>query len=146
MQNNTILYTTVGRKMRMLWAGALLLTVAAIPLSAQMTPEQRLFDFQAVASLYAKRYAPANWKQQSIGVNIFEVKPWADRVRAAKSDIEYFEIMSKYVASFRDGHTGYSAPSRFLANLGIFVDIFDGRCCLRRSTAPVIQSPIIHSR
>jgi hypothetical protein len=109
-----------------------------------MTPEQRLFDFQAVASLYAKRYGPANWKLQSIGVNIFELKPWADRVRAAQSDIEYFEIMSRFVASFRDGHTGYSIPSRFLADLGIYVDIYDGKVLIEqivRSRLPVSTYP-----
>ena len=144
MQKHKTLSPPIYGKMKMLSTRAFLLTMAAIPLSAQMTPEQRLFDFQAVASLYAKRYAPANWKQQSIGVNIFEVKPWADRVRAAKSDIEYFEIMSKYVASFRDGHTGYSAPSRFLANLGIFVDIFDGKVLIEtinRTRYPVADYP-----
>jgi len=133
----------VSHSIPRLLSGLVLLTVAA-PLAAQMTPEQRLFDFQAVSTLYAKRYAPANWKQQSIGVNIFEVKPWADRVRAAKSDIEYFEIMSKFVATFRDGHTGYSTPSRFLADLGVYVDIYDGKVLIEqivRSRVPVARYP-----
>jgi C-terminal processing protease CtpA/Prc len=118
--------------LRLQLTAAVLLAASTVQLSAQMTPEQRLFDFQAVASLYAKRYGPANWKLQSIGVNIFELKPWADRVRAARSDIEYFEIMSRFVASFRDGHTGYSIPSRFLADLGIYVDIYDGKVLIEQ--------------
>jgi hypothetical protein len=99
---------------------------------AQLTTEQRLFDFELLASLYARRYGPAAWKQQSIGVDIYALKPWAEQVRAAKSDIEYFEIVSKYVASFRDGHSGFVTPSRFRADLGIFVDIFDGKVLIEQ--------------
>ena len=56
----------------MLCGGALLLAVAAIPVPAQMTPEQRLSRFHRrwLPSMRSP-YAPANWKQQSIGVNIF---------------------------------------------------------------------------
>src|SRR5262245_34516106 len=104
-----------------------MLCASSLTLFAQMTPEQRAFDFQALASLYAKRYGPANWKLQALGVNIFEVKPWMDRVKSAKSDLEYFEICSQFVASFRDGHTGYSTPSRFIADLGVYVDIYEGK-------------------
>ena len=64
----------------------ILLGATAAQLCAQMTTGQRLLDFEVLASLYAKRYAPANWKLQSLGVNIFELRPWTDRVRAAKSD------------------------------------------------------------
>ena len=113
-------------------------------LSAQMTPDQRLFEFQTLASIYAKRYAPANWKQQALGVNIFEVRPWTDRVRAAKSDLEFFEIMAKFVASLRDGHTGYSAPSRFFADLGVYVDVYDGKVLIEqvvRSRYPLDRFP-----
>lgn len=111
-----------------------------------MSTEQRLFDFQSLASLYAKRYAPANWKQTSIGVNIFELKPWADRVRAAKSDIEYFEIAAKFVASFRDGHTGFTTPSRFYKDLGLFTDIFDGKVLIEsinRTRYPITEFPFV---
>jgi len=144
MQALRKLSTLLFPSLRMQLTAAVLLAASTFQLSAQMTPEQRLFDFQAVASLYAKRYGPANWKLQSIGVNIFELKPWADRVRAARSDIEYFEIMSMFVASFRDGHTGYSTPSRFIADLGIYVDIYDGKVLIEqivRSRLPVSTYP-----
>lgn len=122
----------------------LFLLAGALCLQAQMTPEQRLFEFQTLTSLYAKRYGPANWKQQALGVNIFEVKPWAEQVRAAKTDIEYFEIVSKFVASLRDGHTGYSSPSIFLADLGVYVDIYDGKVLIEqivRSRVPLSRYP-----
>src|SRR6187455_3238854 len=123
---------------------AIVMGATAIPLSAQMTLEQRSVDFQALASLYAKRYAPANWKMQSLQVNIFEIRPWADRIRAAKTDIEYYETAAKFVATFRDGHTGYSTPSLFLADLGVYVDIYDDKVLVEqivRSRLPVANYP-----
>lgn len=95
-----------------------------------MSVQQREFDFQVLASLYAKRYGPANWKMQALKVNIFEIKPWLDRVRAAKSDLEFFEIATQYVASFQDGHSSYRMPSNFFADSGIFVDLYEGKVLL----------------
>ena len=123
---------------------ALFLISSTAQLLAQMTSEQRQVDFQGLASLYAKRYAPANWKLQAFGVNIFDLQPWMTRVKAAKTDLEYYEIAARYVASFRDGHTGYSVPSRFLADLGVYVDIYDGKVLIEqivRSRVPVAEYP-----
>lgn len=122
----------------------ILLGATAAQLCAQMTTGQRLLDFEVLASLYAKRYAPANWKLQSLGVNIFELRPWTDRVRAAKSDLEYYETAAKFVATFRDGHTGYTTPSRFVADLGVYVDIYDDKVLIDqivRSRLPIADFP-----
>src|SRR5262245_10069058 len=90
-------------------------------LTAQLTPEQRARDLQNLAALYAKRYAPYIWKQQAFGFDLFDVKPWLERVRTAKDDLEFFEIEAEYVASLQDTHSGFSVPSNFVANLGIAV-------------------------
>src|SRR6188508_3267300 len=43
------------------------------------------------------------------------------------SDPRIYETAAKFVATFRDGHTGYSTPSLFLADLGVYVDIYDNK-------------------
>lgn len=95
-----------------------------------MTTQQREFDFDVLASLYAKRYGPANWKLQALGVNIFDLRAWKARIRAAKSDLEFYEIAAEYVASLQDGHSAYRLPTNFTANLGIAVDIYEGKTLL----------------
>lgn len=102
-------------------------TATALP---QLTTSQREADFQQLASLYARYYAPANWKIQALGVNIFDLSKWMPRVRAAKSDKEYFQVATEYVASFQDGHTVLYTPSQFVADAGIFVDLYDGKVLL----------------
>jgi hypothetical protein len=109
---------------------SLLIMFLVFPVFAQMSVQQREFDFQVLASLYAKRYGPANWKIEALKVNVFEIKPWLDRVRAAKSDLEYFEIATEYVASFQDGHSSYRMPSNFFADSGLAVDLYEGKVLL----------------
>src|SRR5690349_7524044 len=109
--------------MRHLLFCGLSLTIA----SAQLTPDQRVFDLQGLAALYAKRYAPLDWKRQAFGFDAMNMSPWLDRARLAKDDLEFFEIEAEYVASLNDTHSGFQMPSSFTATLGITVDIYDGK-------------------
>lgn len=124
----------------------LLAALVALPqtLSAQLSADQRAFDFQNLAALYAKRYAPYEWKRQAFGFDLFNIKPWMDRVRTAKDDLEFFEIEAEYVANLNDTHAGFSMPSSFRANLGMTVDIYDGKVLIdsiTRATLPAATYP-----
>jgi hypothetical protein len=63
---------------------AALLLALPWSLHAQLLPEQRVFDFQNLVALYVKRYAPYDWKRAALGFDLFDIKPWVDKVRAAK--------------------------------------------------------------
>src|SRR6185295_13446455 len=93
----------------------LLAVVFLLPpeLPAQMLPEQRVLDFQNLAALYAKRYAPYDWKRQALGFDLFDIKPWLERVQKAKDDLEFFEIEAEYVANLQDTHSGFQMTSSF---------------------------------
>ena len=80
-----------------------------------------------LSAIYAKHYAPYEWKQTLFGFDAFTIAPWVDRVRATTSDLDFFEVMNEYVASLQDGHDSYQLPSNFSANLGFTVDIYDGK-------------------
>jgi hypothetical protein len=113
-------------------------------LAAQMTPDQRVQDFQNLTALYAKRYAPYEWKREALGFDFYNVTPWLDRVRRAQDDLEYYEIALEYVASLQDTHSRYSVPSNFYADLGFTVDIYDGKVLIdgiNRSRLPQSQFP-----
>jgi hypothetical protein len=108
--------------------------------SAQLTVDQRVHDFQNLSALYAKRYAPADWKRQALGFDLFDIKPWLERLRAAKDDLEFFEIEAEYVAALQDTHSGFSMPSSFRANLGFTVDIYDGKVLIDSISAALRQA------
>jgi hypothetical protein len=123
---------------------SIIATLVASPAWAQLTVEQKLHDFENMAALYARRYAPYEWKRQLFGFDLLDIGPWLDRVARSADDLEFFEIALEYVASLDDTHSSFSMPSTFLATLGFTVDIFDDRVLIEsinRARLPVQQYP-----
>ncbi|MBI2689693.1 MAG: PDZ domain-containing protein [Acidobacteria bacterium] len=112
--------------------GALLLTASA--LLAQLTPEQKAIDLQTVASLYAKQYAPYEWKRENVGFDLFNLRPWLDRARQTKTDLEYLDLLEEYTASLKDIHSYYVANSDFVADLHMYTDVYDGKVLIEQIT------------
>ena len=118
--------------------------IYALPLGAQLSREQKLHDFQNLAGTYAKRYAPYEWKRQILGFDLMNIGPWLDRINRSRDDLEVYEIMQEYVASLADTHTNFTVPSTFRADLGIAVDICDGRVLIEsinRARLPAAEYP-----
>lgn len=112
--------------------------------SAQMTTEQRLIDFQHLVGIFAQNYGPYEFKRDVIGFDLYKVQPWVDRIRAAKTDIEYYEIQAEYVASLKDTHTSLSNGSTFLASIDLDADIYDGKALIdviNRASFPAARYP-----
>ena len=106
--------------------GLLLFCALAATCPGQMTTDQRINDFLNLAGLYAKNYAPYEWKRDVFGFDLMEAGPWLDRVRASRDDLEFYDICVEYVAALRcGGHDRYMLPSTFSASLGFTVDIYD---------------------
>src|SRR5258706_722916 len=102
----------------------------------QLLPDQKQIDFQELAALYAKQYAPYEWKRDVLGFDMLKIAPWLDRVRLSKSDIEFYEICSQYVASLNDAHLVYELPTDFFASIGFEVDLYDGKALVETIDAP----------
>ena len=112
--------------------------------SAQMTLDQKVQDFQQLAALYAKNYAPYEWKILSQGFDLYNLAPWLVRVHATKDDLEFVDLCMEYVASLNDAHDGVNFQSTFRADLNIQVDIYDGRVLIdniNRSRLPAATYP-----
>ena len=105
----------------------LLLGLVATLSYAQLTMDQKVSDFQALAGLYAKRYGPYEWKRDALGVDLFNIAPWLAQVQATKNDLDFYEVMQQYVASLNDAHDIYELPSNYQATLNFTVDIYDGK-------------------
>lgn len=122
----------------------LLAALLALPGAAQLTVDQRLIDFQHLAGLYAQNYGPYEFKRDVMGVDLLKLLPWVDRIRTAKSDIEFYDICAEYVASLKDTHSSFSSGSTFIARIGLSADIYDGKVLLDfidRSTLPADSYP-----
>jgi hypothetical protein len=122
----------------------LLFLALAIPALAQMTPAQREFDFRVLAANLNRYYAPSEWKRQLFGFDMFDLRPWLEKIRNAKDDLDYYDICSAYISSLGDSHANYTLPSNFIASTGVHVDIYDGKLVIDnvvRSVLPANRFP-----
>src|SRR5689334_2435419 len=122
----------------------LMLCVTTAAASAQLTADQKLADFRELAAVFNKYYAPYEWKKALFGYVMLDIAPWLDRVAKSKTDLDFFEICSEYVAGLQDTHVFFGLPSSFSASLGFTVDIYDGKVLIdniTRSRVPAAQYP-----
>ena len=110
----------------------------------QLVQGQKQADFQNLASLYAKRYGPTQWKLQLFNYNLLNISPWLNQIQQTTDDLGFYEIMGEYVASLNDAHSVYQNPSDFTADLHFSCDIYDGKVLIDsidRTTLPASKYP-----
>src|SRR5437588_12474336 len=102
-------------------------SLGALLAHADLTQAQKVSDMTQLAAVYAKRYGPYEWKRDVIGFDLMNIAPWLDKVRAAKDDLDFYEVVSEYVSKLNDAHDVYTLPSNFTARLNFSVDIYEGK-------------------
>lgn len=111
---------------------------------AQLTQDQRESDFLHLAGIFAKNYGPYEWKRDTQNFDLLNAGPWLERVRNAKSDLDFYEVMVEYVASLNDAHDVYTLPTDFVARLNFSTDIYDGKVLvdsINRTRLPATEFP-----
>ena len=132
------------RLARLAVVGLLLTIGAAVPRAQQaLTADQRDADMTQLANMFAKQYAPYEWKRDVIGFDLYRLTPWLQRIHKA-DDLDVQEELLEYMASLQDSHAFMSFPSPFSAVLGFTVDIYDGKVLIdsiNRTLLPSTQYP-----
>jgi peptidase S41-like protein len=144
IKGDTMKRITILRHVLRAAIGVIAASMVAVPASAQLTAEQKTHDFENLAGIYAKRYAPHEWKKLLFGFDLLEIGSWLDRAAQSADDLEFFELSLQYVASLDDTHSSYAMPSSFVASLGLAVDIYDNRVVIEaidRTRLPAPQYP-----
>jgi hypothetical protein len=94
--------------------------------------------------MYEKQYAPFEWKRTQFGFDMLNIDPWLERVAAARSDLEFYDVCVDYVASLQDTHVFFGLPSDFVASLNLSADLYDGKVlieAINRAALPVGTYP-----
>jgi hypothetical protein len=112
---------------RNLCLAAVLVCTAVPEAFGQLAMDQKVADFNQLAALYAKRYAPYELRRDVFGFDLYNLKAWLDQVAKSTDDIAFYDICVKYVASLQDSHDEFTIPSFFEAWLHMDVDIYDGK-------------------
>src|SRR5262245_17824138 len=108
-----------------------LLLFPLVGVFAQLTQGQKIADFLNLAGLYAKNYAPYEWKRDVYGFDLLNLGPWIDQVNGSKDDLDFYDICVRYVAGLKSGgHDRYLIPSSFTARLNFTVDLYDGKALI----------------
>jgi len=94
---------------------------------AQLTHQQKVTDFKALAGLYDKNYSPYYWEVKAFGYDLLQLQPWLDQVNASNDDLSFYDICVRYVASLQDSHDEFILPSYYEAWLPITADIYSGK-------------------
>jgi hypothetical protein len=94
---------------------------------AQLTREQKVADFKALAGLYDKNYAPYDWKKQVFGFDLLNIQSWVEQVVASPNDLAFYDICIRYVASLHDSHDEFILPSEYEAFLPFTADLYDNK-------------------
>ena len=122
----------------------LLAISGAVPRAQEaLTNNQRDFDLESLANVFATSYAPYEWKRDVIGFDLYRLTPWLQRVHHA-DDLDFQDALIEYVASLNDAHSAVRFPSNFSASLGFTVDIYDGKVLIDsaiRLRLPAAQFP-----
>ena len=93
----------------------------------QLTVDQKLAEFDQLSGLFAKGYAPHDWKKQAFGIDLFDTARWRTEIRQTRNDIEFFNVMSRWAAQLNDAHVSFASPANFTARLNFTADLYDGR-------------------
>lgn len=119
--------------------------LALAPLSlADLTPAQKTSDFMQLVALYAVNYAPYELKRDVFGFDLYNVQPWLDQINKSTSDVQFYDILARYVASLQDSHDEFTINSDYDAWMHMDGDMYDGKFLIDyidRKYLPVKQYP-----
>jgi hypothetical protein len=93
---------------------------------AQLTQDQKVQDFKALAAQYDRNYSNYQWKLKAFGVDALDLQPWLDKIYASSDDLSFYDIEVRYVASLHDAHDEATLFSTYEAFLPLTADIYDG--------------------
>lgn len=118
--------------LRPLVRAAVLFASLMVPaLAADMTAEQRAADFEQLAGILRSSYAMIEYKKTSIGVDFEEVtRQCRAKLATLANDKEFYDLLSAYIATFKDAHLNHVRPSAMTARLGVSVRRIEGRAII----------------
>lgn len=112
----------------MRWFRIALPLLSLAPFSfADLTQTQKTIDFMQLVALYDVNYAPYELKRDVFGFDLLKIQPWLDQITNSKTDIEFYDICVRYVASLQDSHDEFTILSNYDAWMHMDGDLYDGK-------------------
>lgn len=95
---------------------------------AALTTEEKVSDFEQSVSMIKAGYGPLHYKQEIMKMNFDKVvKNYLKRVKATKTNKEFYYLMVEFIGEFNDTHFSASVPTTHAATAGFFTDLVAGK-------------------
>ena len=66
--------------------------ICATAQQSDLTDQQRIADLDQVSAMFAKNYAPYEWKRDVVGFDLLRLTPWVQRIRHS-DDLDFQEAL-----------------------------------------------------
>lgn len=110
-------------------------------LSLALTETQKLADFHQLIGLIDAQYGPKQYKQDQLGIDLRTLaSQYEEKVKQTKTNGEFYYLMVKFVAEFKDGHFGVIVPSEKVASLGFTTDYIGGKVLIDEVDAKALPN------
>lgn len=111
----------------------------------QLTLAEKRADFDQLINQIKSEYGPRDFKKEHLGIHIDELarKYW-EEMKATTTNGEFYTLVVKFVAEFRDGHFRAFIPSSFVAYLPFSVNLVENRVLIagvNRDVLPESEFP-----
>lgn len=94
----------------------------------QLTLDEKLFDLSQLVNMIKSDYAPKEYKKEKFGIDVDELsQKYVSLVKETKNNGEFYSLIIKFVAEFRDGHFRARIPSKYSAYLPFDVTLVQDR-------------------
>lgn len=94
---------------------------------ADLTQQQKTSDFMQLVALYDVNYAPYQLKIQLFNFDLLNIQPWLSQISQSTTDVDFYDICARYVASLQDSHDEFTILSDYDAWMHMDGDIYEGK-------------------
>ncbi len=105
-----------------------------------LTPEEKRDEFTALAAFVRTHYGPLDLKMQTLKVDLTEMVDRYSQQAANATNLEFYYLVNKFVAEFRDSHFGARLNSNRVSKLGFLVDRIEKKALIDEIDRSVLST------
>jgi hypothetical protein len=102
----------------------------------ELTEEEKIADVEQFFQLVKAGYGPLGFKEASQGINQKSLRVrYLEEARQTKTNRNFYYMLGRLIAEYRDSHFSVMIPSKLRASLGFSVDLIEGRVLVDEVTS-----------
>jgi len=110
-------------------------TAATTSSTRALTESEKTSDVEQFFQLIKSSYGPLRFKESDQGINVESLRAkYLELARETQSNSEFYYMLGRLIAEFRDSHFSVNIPSRMRASLGFSVDLVEGKVLVDQIT------------